>query len=243
MCSHIPLKERSQIRKVMLQKVGTQKKRKHSIYIHFTKYRYCDICLRTEMTRVPCRRRDEGSIPRAEKFGDLITAEHKIFDEGSESRNNHRYAVVVQDLATPWITQNRRRRRRACESFWSRHRSQKLFYTDKSMEFCKSCEELSWNHRTSTPCRSETNGIPERAIRRVKEGTISIFRRCCESNLGTITGALSWYKILPLNACKLIRVKPKTSQETERSSRECLELSQKPQVSSYERFLKIWQVL
>ena len=37
------------------------------------------------------------------KFGDLITADHRVLNEGSESRNNHRYAVVVQDLATQWI--------------------------------------------------------------------------------------------------------------------------------------------
>ena len=36
-------------------------------------------------------------------FGDLITADHKIRSEGSESHNNHRYAVVVQDLATQWL--------------------------------------------------------------------------------------------------------------------------------------------
>ena len=35
-----------------------------------------------------------------ENFGDLIKADHKVL---SESRNNHRYAVVVQDLATQWI--------------------------------------------------------------------------------------------------------------------------------------------
>ena len=76
-----------------------KQKRKHSIYTRFSKDGNCDICLRTKTTRVPCRRRDEGSIPRAEKFGDLITADH----EGSESRNNHQYAVVVQDLTTQWI--------------------------------------------------------------------------------------------------------------------------------------------
>ena len=47
----------------------------------------------------------------------------------------------------------------------------KVIYTDNSLEFGKSCEELSWNHCTSTPHRSETNGIAERAVRRVKEGT------------------------------------------------------------------------
>ena len=42
-------------------------------------------------------------MPRAEFFGDLITADHKVLSEESESRNNHRYAVVVQDLATEWL--------------------------------------------------------------------------------------------------------------------------------------------
>ena len=36
-------------------------------------------------------------------FGDLITADHKVLSEGCESRYNHRYAVVVQDLVTQWI--------------------------------------------------------------------------------------------------------------------------------------------
>ena len=36
------------------------------------------------------------------------------------------------------------------------------------------CEDLSWNHCTSTPHRSETNGIAERAVRRVKEGTSAV---------------------------------------------------------------------
>ena len=42
------------------------------------------------------------------------------------------------------------------------------------MEFGKCCEELSCNHRTSTLHRSETNGIAERVIRRVKEGTSAV---------------------------------------------------------------------
>ena len=59
--------------------------------------------LRTKMTRAPCRRRTGEAVPRAEKFGDLITADHRVLDEEGESRNNHRYAVVVPDLATQWI--------------------------------------------------------------------------------------------------------------------------------------------
>ena len=85
-----------------VSKVETQK-RKHSIHTHFPKDRNCDVCMRTEITRVPRRRRTGEAVPRAEKFGDSITADHKVLNEGSESRNNHRYAVVVQDLATQWI--------------------------------------------------------------------------------------------------------------------------------------------
>ena len=53
-------------------------------------------------------------------------------------------------------------------------RKPKVIYTDNSLEFRKACDDLSWNHCTSTPHRSETNGIAERAVRRVKEGTSAV---------------------------------------------------------------------
>ena len=53
-------------------------------------------------------------------------------------------------------------------------RKPKVIDTDSSSEVGKSCEDLSWNHCTSTPHRSETNGIAERAVRRVKEGTSAV---------------------------------------------------------------------
>ena len=42
------------------------------------------------------------------------------------------------------------------------------------MEFGNACEGLSWNHRTSTPHLSETIGIVESAVRRVKDGTPAV---------------------------------------------------------------------
>ena len=53
-------------------------------------------------------------------------------------------------------------------------RKPKVIEADNSLEFGKACEVLSWNHCTSTPLRSETNGIAERAVRRVKEGTSAV---------------------------------------------------------------------
>ena len=43
--------------------------------------------------------------------------------------------------------------------------------TDNSKQFGKACEDRSRNHCTSTPHRSETKGIAERAVRKIKEGT------------------------------------------------------------------------
>ena len=68
---------------------------KHSVFSHFPKDRNCEICQRTKITRPPCRRRNGGAVLRAENFGDLITADHKVLSDNCESRNNHRYAVVV----------------------------------------------------------------------------------------------------------------------------------------------------
>ena len=153
---------------------------KHSVHTHFPKDPNCDICLKTKINRASCRRRAGTVVPRAELFGDLITADHKVLSEESESRNNHRYAVVVQDLATQWVqsypcnSKSSQETQKNLMKFLEPTRKPKVIYTDNSLEFGKSCEELSWNHRTSTPHRSETNGIAERAVRRVKEGTSAV---------------------------------------------------------------------
>ena len=75
----------------------------HSVYTHLPNPRNCKICQRTKIIKAPCRRRIGRVVPRAENFGDLITADHKVLSESCESRNNRRYAVVVQDLATQWM--------------------------------------------------------------------------------------------------------------------------------------------
>ena len=67
-----------------------------------------------------------------------------------------------------------RRRKRSLRKFLEPSQKPKVVHINNSLEFGKSCEELSWNHRTSTPHRSETNGVAERAVRRVKEGTSAV---------------------------------------------------------------------
>ena len=64
------------------------------------------------------------------------------------------------------------------QTFLEPSRKPKVIYTDNSLEFGKCCEELSWNHSTSTPHRS---GTAEGKVRRVKEGTSAVL---LQSGLG-----------------------------------------------------------
>ena len=71
----------------------------------------------------------------------------------------------------PCKTKTSQETQRSLQKFLEPDRNPKVIYTDNSLEFGKACEDLSWKHCTSTPHRSETHGIAERTVRRVKEGT------------------------------------------------------------------------
>ena len=65
----------------------------------------------------------------------------------------------------------------------------KVFYSDNSLEFGKSCEALSWNHSTSTPHRSETNGIAGEQCAEKKKAPLPY---CCNQAWMKIGGQIPW---------------------------------------------------
>ena len=109
-----------------------------------------------------------------------MTADHKVLNEEQESKMHHKYAVVLQDLPIKWIqsypckTKSALETQRIQRKFLLPEENPRSIYTDNSLEFIKAGEEPNWNHERSTPHRFETNGIAERAVRRVKEGTSSV---------------------------------------------------------------------
>ena len=74
----------------------------------------------------------------------------------------------------PCKTKSSHEMEKSLKKFLEPSQRPKVVYTDISLEFGQACEDLSWNDRTSTPHRSETNGNAERAVRRVKEGTSAV---------------------------------------------------------------------
>ena len=87
--------------------------------------------------------------------------------------------MVVQDLATQWIqaypckNKTSQETQRSLQRLLDRPGSLKSF-TLTILWNVANCEDLSWNHCTSTPHRSETIGISQRAARRIKEGTSAV---------------------------------------------------------------------
>ena len=67
-----------------------------------------------------------------------------------------------------------RKRKRACKSSWSRRKSQKSFTLTSPWNLAKLVKTYPGIIFSSTPHRSETNGIAERAARRTKEGTSAV---------------------------------------------------------------------
>ena len=99
------------------------------------------------------------SILRTEEIGDLITVERK-----SESRNNHQFAAVVQDLYIRWIQSHPCETKTSLETKNSR----------KFVELLKKPKVIP--HWTSSP-QVQKQGIAERAVRRVAEGPSAVLLR------------------------------------------------------------------
>ena len=74
---------------------------KHCVYTHFPKDRNCEICQRTKITRAPCRRRIRGAVPRAEHFGDLITADHKVLVSKLKEKNQATFFSPSENWCLP----------------------------------------------------------------------------------------------------------------------------------------------
>ena len=152
----------------------------HSVYTHFPEDRNCEICQRTHNHKGPVQKTHWRSRTSCRKFwwSDnsrsqdcqwrlWISKQSSICSRGAGFGHPLNPIVSLQN-----------------KNFWGNtkelakvlgpKKKTKVINIDNSLEFGKACEDLSWNHCTSTPHRSETHGIAERAVRRVKEGTSAV---------------------------------------------------------------------
>ena len=119
---------------------------------------------------------------RSEKYDDF-TADHKIVSGEGRSHNNHRSgdcAGLGHSMVEGFFHVKQkllRKRKKSLQTFLDPKPSPKVVSTDNSLDIGETCEDLLWNHCTSTPHRSETNNTAERPTRRVREGASAVFRQ------------------------------------------------------------------
>ena len=147
------------------------------------KDRNCKICTKDQNLQRP---RAEDAMAKPHFVLKILVSWQQQITRSSvtifESRNNQSsmcsrgagfsHSIWIQ--AYPCKNKTSQETQRSLQKFLEPERKPKVIYTDNSLEFGKVCEDLSWNHCTCTPHRSETNGIAERAVHRVKEGTSAV---------------------------------------------------------------------
>ena len=118
----------------------TSKSRKHRIFTRFSERPKLRRLLENQNNKKNnCRKRTGEALPRAEKFGDLITADHKVLKEGCESRDIHQYAVMVQRSCHSMVSilsvQNKssHETKKRLLKFLEPSQAPKVVYTDNSL--------------------------------------------------------------------------------------------------------------
>ena len=88
----------------------------------------------------------DGIVPST-KFGDLITADHKILNVEHESGCGHENVLIVQEDFTNWFQIHPMKTEETSETMSCLQRllpSQKLerIYTENSKEYKRACQDL-----------------------------------------------------------------------------------------------------
>jgi len=116
-------------------------------------------------------------LPEPKAFGNGLTADHSIPGNEEASKDDDEVLCAIQDGFTAWLeayqaaTNDTEHATLSFKTFLGPEVQAKHVYTDSAPESEKALLGFGILVDTSTPYRSETNGIGEHAARKVKEGT------------------------------------------------------------------------
>ena len=152
----------------------------HNPFTHFPKDPSCDICNHCKIQRAPLKIKPEAhseALPTPVKFADSITLDHKVLEAQDAGAGGERAACIIQDIATYWLQgyeapdKSSDSTREAVAEYLGPQCKAQYVYSDNSPEIRKALTDLGYNPDTSTPHRPSTNGVIEKAVGRVSEGT------------------------------------------------------------------------
>jgi hypothetical protein len=181
----------------------------HNVLTHFPRDENCEVCRRATTTRARCISKKHKPVLventfKPERFADSITLDPIVLEnEQDPSRYGHRYSITILDRATNYVhgypvnIKTALDTKVSLQSFLGPNVNPKHLYSDNSKEIKKAIGDLGWKglHDKSTPNRSETNGVVERANRRLENGTSAVL---IQSGLNTAwwADAMEAYSVL-----------------------------------------------
>ena len=169
----------------VVDRVGTAKTEARSLshlLTHTPFNRFCETCRIAKAQKRPARKRDAKANPGPlpEEFADQLTADHIVtLDTKDKALYGERHALVIKDRATgflmcyPAAAKNYDEARQALTHFLCPGSAVGILYSDNNGEMARAAKVLGISHDTSTPARPQNNGIVEREVRRVLEGSRS----------------------------------------------------------------------
>ena len=189
---------------------------------HRLKNPWCEACVRAKMHNRPARRVHFEDDEKPISFGEIITADHFITARISEEAMlRERHGLVILDRGTDYVacypvpdyiacypvpSKTADDTERALAHF-AGDSTVSLFHSDNSPELLKAVRDLGWRHSTSTPGVPQSNGVAERAVRKVLEGIRTLLDQaglpaafwsyaakhfCHSSNIEVIDGESAW---------------------------------------------------
>jgi hypothetical protein len=126
-------------------------------------------------------KRTKGLGERPALFGEQLTADHIVAQSlEDQSMDGDRDAVVITDRATGFLdcypvrSKSAEDAYKAFQEFLGPRVFPLLVYTDNSQELIRALTDLGVVHEKALPYRPQSNGVAERAVRRVLEGSRSV---------------------------------------------------------------------
>ena len=156
-----------------MAKEGVAPKSEHNVFTHFPMSNECAVCLAAKIqkaSRVSSKHAvgRVDALPKAEQFGDRVTADHAIMnDENISAEDENLVACIIQDGAIDWLQGYACKTKGAANTLWCFQRflgpniKAKHVYTDNSKEFAAALEDMCVCHDTCTPYTPATNGVAE----------------------------------------------------------------------------------
>jgi hypothetical protein len=132
--------------------------------------------------QTPDRSKEIHREAKPTKFGEAVTADHFIAKDEDLSPDGYGppAGLVIYDLGTAWLECYPVDSKKSHECFHcyndfvSPKETVQSFYCDNAGELLTAANDIGWKLGTSTPGRSETNGVAETKVKKVVRGTTTI---------------------------------------------------------------------